>query len=510
MRLTLSTALRYLLAVNYMNDSALLVRPTMPTTEDETRARHQAMRWRLLVERWDDDLLAYLGELIDERVLQSWGQVDTAANPIADICRQLSTPGLYGRRPTVRHTDARAETLVGAGGVLDRAGWYSRGQHLQYLTIGLGNLLVRFGVKDDRLTYRFVLPFNVWVRSDPDEPERILELRELRVRQVDGRDTYVWDAYQIDGTPSYRVLVPSGEDDGRDVTQETLGATYEGESYPWRKIDGSPCLPFVMYTDQDTGATWNHWLLHGLHRGTLNVAKAWTFAAHCAQHATGSHVMVWGLKPPVEVAHGGDRNGVRSDTVQLDPGAIAYHQQQEGVAQPGIVEIGPGVNLPDLLTFAQAAEARCWTRLGINPDDVTRKSSNPSSAAALMVSNQGKREKSAQYEPIFRRADLEAIACAAMVLRAHGLGDYPEEGYEVIYYQIPTSASEQSDRRDEQDWELDHGLISLVDVYLERHPGSTREAAIAQLARVAQEQAAIAAAGVAPALPPTPPVPPES
>lgn len=468
-------------------------RPKMPTTVDDDRATYQTARRQMLEDRYDVVLRDWVGLHVDPEVLEAqWGSVDTSANPIADICQQLTTPGLYGRRPVVRHA-AGADDLIGPGGHLDRSGWYTRGRHLQYLTLGLGDMFVRFSITNDglRLAARMVYPAEVWTRTAADEPSRIVELRELRLREIDDELRYTWDVFDLDAG-RYAIHLADEGDLGDDVTPRLGGerAGYEGERYPWRDASGQAVIPYVHYQDTDTGLAWNHRLRAGAHTGTLNTGLYASYTGHCARHATGSHVMAWGLNPgQVESRQrlsGPDGPPMRF--APITPGAISFLEATPGVPQ-GVVEIGPGANLPDLAAFNSSYERQQLVRFGLNNDSLTGGSSNPASASALMVSNESKRDMSAMMEPAFRRADLDALHVASIVCRAGGLGDYPETGYTVSYFQIPRTAGEKQDRREEQDWELAHGLISLIDVYVERNPGSTREDAARELARVKADTA---------------------
>jgi hypothetical protein len=486
-------------------------RPRMPTQADEDRALYQTTRRQMLEDRYDLALRDWVGLHVDPDVLEAqWGSVDTSANPLADICQQLTTPGLYGRRPVVRHAEASAEGLTGVSGLLDAAGWYTRGRHLQYLTLGLGDMFVRFAVTNDgaRLAMRFAYPAEVWTRCAADEPTRIVELRELRLRQIDGEAVYTWDVFNLDveGGPRYAIhRADSTGDLGDEVTGRLGGdaAGYSGGRYPWRTVGGEAVIPYVHYQDTDTGMPWNHRLRAGVHTGTLNTGLYASYTGHCARHATGSHVIAWGLSPgQTETRRRADGpDGPAMRFAPITPGAISFLPVEQG-ATPGVVQVGPGANLPHLSAFSDGYARNQLVRFGLNNDSVTGGSSNPASASALMVSNESKRDMSAMMEPAFRAADLEALKIASIVARVGGLGDYPETGYTIAYYQLPRTAHEKRDRREEQDWELAHGLISLIDVYMERNPGSTRADAERELARVQADRELAEPGSPAPAPPP--------
>lgn len=95
--------------------SSSLARPMMPTAEDEARSVMQYARLSILMDDWDEMLEDWRDEHIGEQRSQIWGLVDTSSNTLSERAKQLSTPGLYGRRPTWSNQDANAEALVGDG-----------------------------------------------------------------------------------------------------------------------------------------------------------------------------------------------------------------------------------------------------------------------------------------------------------------------------------------------------------------------------------------------------------
>lgn len=465
-------------------------RPSMPTSWDEERSRAQADRLRIAQGQWDTILDDWVADHVDPGVkAAAWGKVDTSVNVLADLNRQLVTPGLYGRRPVVRHRSEDVEGLVGPEGLLEACGWYTRGQRLQYLTMCVGDMFARFSHRTGRLVYRFAYAHNVYLRTAHDDASRVLELRELGVFDVDGKPAYAWEVFRPEDE-AYEIRLAEGGELGEDVTRAVRGQEMRGDAYPWRTEDGAPSLPYVHYQDADTGEAWNNALKMALTRGTMNAAMYATYAGQCARHATGSFVIVHGLDMPGSPAQGGNTAAQPAQQMALTPGAIAYHAARDGQAV-GVHEVGPGVHLPDVAAFAQSYEAGQAVRMGLPASELTRQSANPSSAAALSISNEGRRDMAAQVEPMFRRCDLQALGVAAMIARLGDLGTYPETGYTIAYRQIPRTPTEQRERREELTWQLERGLVSEVDVYVELNPGATREDAIRALRQVAEDRAAV-------------------
>jgi hypothetical protein len=502
----------------------------MPTAADQARAIHQHARLQILMEEWDEILEDWRSVHIGAERSQVWGPVDTSSNTLAEMARQLSTPGLYGRRPKWRNQDANAERLVGDGGLYDLAGWFSKMPFVSYLTLGLGDWFTRWNVDSRRrFTAELVPPHDVYLVEDPDSKGMAVELWRLRRRMLEpeAKWIYTWEVYDLgrvgpDGKfsrpPSFRIHAAengSAATDGGGFVGGGLGEDLSrrfivdpvtgkpgalvGERYPWiSKVDGMPRFPWGHHKDADTGQLWNTFTKRGAHRGALNAALYWTYAGHCARDATGSYVIVAGLQPGnvSTVVDVGRRpfsrdpvsGAVPVQTKLITPGAIDYHDTKDDQT-PFVHEVGPGVNLPDVVEFADRYDMKQATRWGLNPSDLSRGSANPSSAAALMVSNEGKREFAAQVEGAFRAADLAAVQAAAIVARAGGLGDFPEQGYSIEYQKIPRSHVEEKERRDDLTWQQEQGMMSKIDVYRELNPGTTREDAIAALLKVESDNA---------------------
>ncbi len=508
----------------------------MPTQEDEDRSQHQFVRASILRDDFDETLKEWMEEHVDGEILEVWGIPDTSANPLADLSRQLTIPGLYGSRPTWRHQNQANEELIGPGGFLDRAGYHTRAQWVQFMTLGMGDYIRRLDVDEHgELIVRPVSPHNVFVWALDTAPDRPVGLGELALRFWEEKEKwiYTWDLYDTGDTragtpPSFRIVAAEEKGGmGADLSHVFLekpdgstGAMVDTE-YPWRTQAGRVRLPFNFTRAADTGMIWNEHDKRGVHRGTLNTALYWSYVGHTALAATGSMTFVAGLHPVSVDVQAPDQSitttaarGIR--TMKMTPGSIIYHTLQEGVT-PFLQEIGPGANLDVLRGFATAYEQRQAIRYGLNPADAERQAANPMSGISMFLSRQEKREYSEFVEPLFRRSDLDAVELAAIVLRAAGSGQFDEDGYSITYAEIPRSPQEEQERRGALEWKVDQGLISKAEMFQALNPGSSEADAIAALvssevlnARVdAMVAEALEAEGLTPATPP-PPTPVES
>lgn len=468
-------------------------RPLMPPLE-EARMQHQATRLQILEEDHEEVVQAWMREHISETRLANWGPPDLSSNPLADICRQLSTPGLYGARPRPRHVDERSEVLIGEHALLDQAGYWTKMQTVQYRVHGMGDYIVSLEAVEGQLAVGFVHPHNVWVVPSPMDPTYPLVYRELYLVQqpLTGSWEYVWLTFDRRDPRAPQRRIERCEAPGETADATALYApAWVGETYPYLAEDGEPLIPRVIYRDADAGRAWNHLEKRGAARGTLSSVLNWTSAGNCAIDASGQMVMVGGLRPMLQHAQTTPTPGTNGPailSIEVTPGMIAYHEGVDGQA-PTIKEIGPGQNLEVVAQYAASYEQRQLVRWGLGKAE-QRMTANPWSGAALYISAQEKRDHARRIQPLFRRGDLEALRLAAVLLRPW-LPGIPERGYSILYQEIARSPEEERADREAQEWEVEQGLASRVDLYMRRNPGADRELALKELARIRADELAI-------------------
>lgn len=487
--------------------------PPRPMMPDQGRAEHQRARAAILEEDFDEVLDHWLRDYVQPEILDTWGQPDTANNPLVSYVSQLTTPGRYSRRPILHHASADASGLLDPGGALDAAGWSTKAQTYERKTIGLGDYFVGLDVLEGGLVLSLVDPCDVYLEADPRRPDRARALWHLRLRwdQVRGRYRWTFTVYDIgdaDGRPpSLRVVSATEKDDDggyRDLSDAYLdGGALVGELYPYRFEDGRAFLPWTHYRSADTGKLW-HWSeLRGLHRGTLHTCTYSTYTGRAALDATGSHVLTWNLQLPgadvrpasgqaYDEAAGFGGMGAPVESVPITPGAISACQVVEPGVQPGVSVVGPGINLAPLHAFTRGYIHDLMLNRGLGQASVEKVSANPASGAALHISDRQRREYQERVEPLFRAADLELITkAAAMLNRATGT-QYPESGYSIVYHRPPRSPGEEKDARERDAWLVENGYRSRVDVYRARYPGLSTDDAIADLRRIRRDEALVA------------------
>lgn len=459
------------------------VRPPMPWSQ--ARATHLRARLSLLESDAEQTLEMWADERISAERRTVFGPIDTSANPLADVCAQLATPGLFGLPPSVT-APAGGEGLIAADGPLMRARLWGTLSRTEFLARGMGDWLIRPEVTADRrLVLRHVNPADVEAIPYDDDPTRIRILWELRLRWLstplapDGAWVWTWDQYDV-SAGTFRVVEATTGAPGMEFPTTITG-------WPWVDAEGKRFLPFVHFRSVDDGRLW-HWTdQRGLHRGTLNSALHWTWCGYAAMYATGSAVLLIGARMP-KSAQGSP--GQQARFASFTPGCVV-EVEQAGEGQPQVAQIGPGTNLAGLRDWAASYDRRLLSRAGVKAGDFGADSANPWSAAALILTDGAKRREQERLLPVFAPSVEELLRQCAAMLRLAGIGTYPETGYAIGYHLLPASPEEQQAARDEETYQVDKDIISPVDVYLRRFPGVTREQAIEAMRRNRAEKAAL-------------------
>jgi len=114
-------------------------------------------------------------------------------------------------------------------------------------------------------------------------------------------------------------------------------------------------------------------------------------------------------------------------------------------------------------------------------------SANPMSGSAIHLTNAAKRDEQKRRNPLCQACDLATIAQVGALL---GL-DVSTVG--IVYHEIQASPDELRNEREGDEWSVENGYASQVDVMMRRNPGMTRPQAIAELKRIRADEAALEA-----------------
>jgi hypothetical protein len=442
--------------------------------------------------RWQRLLEDRLQEQLGSTRRQAWGRPDLSANPFKVVATELST--LYDADPDVKHN--RAGDVSGFTDLVSRAALWPQMSRFQAMTIALREMWMRVDVEDGRLIYRPVPPDMTIAESDPSRPTIPTAYAEVRLRHVRGETVWAWDVLDIRDpqNPSYTVRLTTDDARfGEDVTEEVLGARFDGAAYPYRRNPvgnetlGAPILPVVLY----------HASLYGdrlfdayngveLYEGSLSLALYYSYLGHCLRDASFPQRYAIGVRiAGSDMVDGGTR-GQRVEVI-TDPTTIlmldAAMEQQ-----PQVGQFQAGADVEKLEATIAAIAHRLATDAGLSPSELQRTSGSAKSGYAISLSQDGKRTAQRRYVMQFSDSDQRLMAVSATLYnRAMGT-QFPEGGWSVLYREIPLSPEELSSRREHVLAMQEAGLMTRVEAL--RYFGSLSEAdAKAALAAIDAEKA---------------------
>ena len=463
--------------------------PPIPTDpENAARWEHTGLRVRMLAGRWERDLERAIAKHIDPARQAAWGIPDVSSNIFRQVSRSLAV--LYDRPPAVDHADPAAAPLIANGGGLDRAGIWSMMGKFSSWVIGCREYVMAIDV-DDRggLVYRPVMPNRVILGAEQDAPDVPVLYRELRLRTMPegGDPVWTYDVFDIRdrANPSHRIETAIQGKKPIDITEKVLGQSFSGEAYPFRRADGDPIIPRVLYHAERHGQLWDAFEGSENLYGSLNCALLWTFFIHSVRDASWPQRYAVGAIPAGLGVYDGDEKHGRQ-AVTTDPASILIFSP-EGDQQPVLGQFQPGAAPAALQEAIAQFEMRIAENAGVSPGDIQRMNSSARSGYAIALSNEGKREARARFESQFRRGDLELIEKSAIMLNRKTGAALPESGDTIVYAPIGMSAAERDSVRKDVLEKIESGLMSKVDAYMSIHPGISRDRAIEELERIRRE-----------------------
>lgn len=398
---------------------------------------------------WGDDLEGWLLDHYGTVRRQALGPRDLSSNVLRTVTMQLAA--LYDDTPVVTHSAGEFPEFLSNGddnnepGMVAATGIWPLMQRVSQMTLALGEYLIHVSYAEDGgLLFRPVPPDYVLVEARPEAPDQPVVLRELRLREnprETGRSIWTWDEYDIRdrNKPTFRILCASkakGFGVGEDLTATFLKESFTGENYTWRKADGKPFIPYVLYHRSKTGQLFDPYCGRELVDGTLTVAALWTDFIHAVRDASWFQRYIIGCEPAgasTETANGTTAaspwKSVPTDRASL---LVLVHNGEPG--QNAVAGAFPAPSDPDVIGRAiMKFEERLAQYVGVSPADLSRVSGDPRSGYALAVSEHGKQVAQKRFMPHFRKGDEELIALAAILVNRATGSTYPESGYRVRY-----------------------------------------------------------------------------
>lgn len=475
-------------------------RPQPVSLSDQRRWQHSALRFDMLAGQWEHHLQLALSKHVSATRRVAWGLPDFSSCLFSSIVGQLAGP-LYDQVPQVTGSDALVERI-------DAAELWPLMQDHAVNLVGLREVGMRLDYDADhrQLTYRPMMPFDLVVKGHRHQRHVPVVLGELQlVEHGNGDCEWVWEVFDVEdpANPSQRLV---GYDKERrptvDRTAELLGEDLSGDAYPWRWTQGEragqPFIPAVVHHARRQARMWDAWRGAEVVFGSLTVGVLQTMFVHVFKDASFPTAHAIGLEPrAVTVSNPGTQHRIAS--IESDPGSTNLWDVASGFAgQPQIVQLGPGGDPVKMGEALEGFRASIAEFAGVSPGDIQRRS-DPRSGYAISISNAGLRAAQRRIEPQLRAGDLALLERSAAILNlAEGGGALPESGYSIVYPAVPMSPEERQAQREDQAFRLDRGLASPLDVFIERNPGMSREAALREMQRIRAEREALAVRAASP------------
>ncbi len=478
----------------------LPIKPLAPNQEEQDRWNHSALRKRMIIGAWEQDLEDELARHLPADRREAWGPADLSSNPFEQITRQLSV--LYHEVPAVTNLNGDISDLVSREGLVTKAGLWQLMQRTQQMVIGLRESAIRIDVNPHvvgaptiapGIQYRIVTPDLLYCEAHPDQPDIPVYYQEARLREHEGKPVWVADVLDIRNPeePIFGMYEINKDGSlGKDVSVEFMGhATHRGADYPYRDGEGNPFLPVVLYHAEKTGFLWDPYNASQMVYGSLTSAVLYSMWVHLVRDACWSQKYVAGLS--VAGLSQIDQNEIaRRSSIATDPSSIlVFTQDPDAQGQPLVGSFSIPTDPHALLESISKYEMRVGLAAGLSPSELSRTNGDPRSGYALAVSKSGQREAQKKFAPVFRLGDEELLAKTAILANRFLGTSLPEDGYRVSYHSMPLTPDEMRAQREDITAKMSAGLISPVQAVMMMYDDMDDREAREYLLQIRRERA---------------------
>ena len=473
--------------------------PQMPTTEDQRRVEHQALRRRLIVGTYEKDVEDEMLRHFSADRYYAMGPVDLSSNVLEQITRQLAV--LYNASPTVHHSEDISE-LTGPEGYITKAGFFPLMQQAQQFILAINECFIRIDVTphvvgslvdSPGISFRIVTPDNVYCESSPDNPDIPNYYREIRLRiDPDSNDPkYVADVMDIRDMSNPIFGMYEVEPDGSlgaDVSIKYMGhETHKGDDYPYRFSDGRPFLPVELYHAQKTGQLWNTFRNASSCYGSLVSSVLTSWGVHLIKNCAWPQKYIAGLQIAGLGVSDMEQTSRRA-SIATDPSSILmFYGDPESNGQPLVGQFQPGADPVKMFETISQYEYKVACSQGIS-SAVLKQSGDPRSGFSLSISRDGQREASRKFAPLQKWFDTRVLAKTAALCNRFLGSNLPESNYRIQYAQLPHSPEETKQMREDLIAKLNNGLISPIQAIQKMHPGIDEDTAREMLLKIKRER----------------------
>lgn len=478
----------------------LPIKPLAPTADEQERWSHTALRKRMIIGAWEQDLEDELARHLPADRREAWGPADLSSNPFEQITRQLSV--LYHEVPAVTNLNGDISALTAREGLVTQAGLWQLMQRAQQMVIGLRESAIRIDVNPHvqgaptiapGIQYRIVTPDLLYCEAHPDQPDIPVYYQEARLREFEGKPIWVADVLDIrDPEMPIFGMFEINKDGalGKDMSVEFMGhPTHRGADYPYRDGEGNPFLPVVLYHAEKTGFLWDAYNASQMVYGSLTSAVLYSMWVHLVRDACWSQKYVAGLS--VAGLSQIDQNEIaRRSSIATDPSSIlVFTQDPDAQGQPLVGSFSIPTDPHALLESISKYEMRVGLAAGLSPSELSRTNGDPRSGYALAVSKSGQREAQKKFAPVFRLGDEELLAKTAMLANRFLGTSLPEAGYRVSYHSMPLTPEEMRAQREDIIAKMQASLISPVQAVMMMYEDMDQREAREYLLQIRRERA---------------------
>lgn len=460
--------------------------PGFPILEEAMRCLHTRLRRRMLEGTWRDDLLKAICSRVGIVRTEAWAESPVLeTNPFAAICKELAV--LYVEPPLTRHDLADPTEVSNMEVALDAAGLWGLLARMQRYCLGLREMFIRIDLENGYPTFRPVYPDMVWALPRQDKPDQPIEVRELRQRDVLGKRAWTYDILSIrdPANPTYAIhLCQENGNVGADISDQFWDAPRSGDAYPYRRRDGTPFLPIVLYHAERTGdRLFDAYTWAEIVDGSLSLAVKANLLDHTFVQASWPQRWMLGT----EVA-GMETDGKRREIV-TDPAVVTQLRKQEDFdGQPQVGQWEAGGDIEKMQNVLEGMSAQLASEAGVSVSDIQRLNSQRS-GVSISLTNEGKRSQQRRFAIHFRESDQRLVAIVAALFNRYneGIGlpaNYPEGGWQILYRELPLSPDELNARRNNILELLSSKMISRIQAFRELNPGLSEKAARIELEKI--------------------------
>jgi len=448
------------------------VAPPIGDTARQTEQRRRDSFWD---GTWEQQLQDDLRQVLGSQRKEVVGTPDMSCCLGPQLSRELAV--CYSSTPKTTRRGA-APKLTEPKGPVAKALLWSLMPEFQARVIWVREYMMRIDVTTSGdLVYRPVPPWLVDVSADPAKPDQPIIYQEWVLRCVDGVEQWTRDLIDLQDKTN-PILIVTSEDGAQDLTEAVYGGPKSGEDYPyrWAPKDGEPGIPFMpveLYHRDPDANLWHYTQGVELVSATRMAAVKWSMVVHAFKDA--SHAQRAIIDGEVQ---GRTTPGLQGlSYVTPDCTLILNIRSVEG-KQASLGQWQPPTRLADLVDELQAYLAQACNREGVAPAELQRVSGDPKSGYSISLTNAGKRQAQRRFGPQFNARDVSLLCKSAATWNRANPDEtsYPEDDYELEYTSIPLSPDEEKAIRDQLDWELSKGWITMAQALARAHGISETEA----------------------------------